>query len=135
MMSPLTMKTTVAPAHPVEADLVITGAGELLTCPAEGKGIGLVVGGAVAAKDGRVVWVGPAKQLRSRVTLAEGAVIVDAGGPRGDARACRLSHPSHLCRRPIGGVSSANRWSQLSGSGAGRWRHREHREGDQGRER
>ena len=80
MMSPLTMKTAVVPPHPVEADLVITGAGELLTCPAEGKGIGLVVGGAVAAKDGRVVWVGPAKQLRSRVTLAEGAVIVDAEG-------------------------------------------------------
>ena len=79
-MSPLTVMNACGPAHPVEADLVVTGAGELLTCPADGKGIGLVVGGAVAAKDGRVVWVGPSKQVQRRVSLADGAAVVDAGG-------------------------------------------------------
>jgi imidazolonepropionase len=78
-MIPVTCSNGSGAVQPVEADLVVTGAGELLTCPAEGKGIGLVVGGAVAAKDGRVVWVGPSNQVKSRVALVPGAMIVDAG--------------------------------------------------------
>jgi len=65
---------------PVEADLVITGASELLVCPMDGGGLGPVVDGAIAAKDGRIVWVGPSGRLADRVSLVEGATVVEAGG-------------------------------------------------------
>ena len=65
---------------PVEADLVITGASELLVCPMHGCGLEPVVDGAIAAKDGRIVWVGPSDRLADRVSLVAGATVVEAGG-------------------------------------------------------
>lgn len=70
----------------VEADLVITGAGELLTCSGGGAGfgarssVGRIAGGAVAAREGRVVWVGERSQLREEVRPLPGAEAVDAQG-------------------------------------------------------
>jgi imidazolonepropionase len=40
---------------------------------------GIVLGGAVAARDGVIVEVGPLDELRERVQLAEGATVLDAG--------------------------------------------------------
>jgi len=76
-----------APAETwVEADLVITGAGELLTCPG-GSGetgarpsLGLITRGAVAARAGRVVWVGESSRLGDEVRLLPGVQRVDAEG-------------------------------------------------------
>jgi imidazolonepropionase len=62
----------------VEADLAITGAGELLTCA--GSNVGAIAGGAVAVRDGRVVWVGESSRLAEYVRLTPGAQAVEAGG-------------------------------------------------------
>jgi imidazolonepropionase len=70
----------------VEADLVIKGAGELLTCargaPGSGTGptLGRIPGGAIAAREGRVVWVGEGSALMEEVRLARGGQTVDADG-------------------------------------------------------
>ena len=76
-----------APAETwVEADLVITGAGELLTCSAgdaragTGRGLGMIVRGAIAARAGRVVWVGDGSRLKDEVRLLPGAQKVEAEG-------------------------------------------------------
>jgi imidazolonepropionase len=70
----------------VEADLVITGAGELLTCAGGGAGLGagsvpqMIPGGAVAARAGRVVWVGESSRLGDEVRLLPGVQQVAAEG-------------------------------------------------------
>ena len=70
----------------VEADLVVSGAGELLTCartttgPGSRSALGLIPNGAVAAREGRVVWVGPANALEEEVRLVHGGQTVDADG-------------------------------------------------------
>jgi imidazolonepropionase len=70
----------------VEADLIISGAGEVLTCARTGAGsgarstLGRIPGGAVAARDGRVVWVGDGSALKEEVRLARGGQTVDADG-------------------------------------------------------
>jgi imidazolonepropionase len=64
------------------ADLVIEGIGELVTCePALGEGpLGIVADAAVAAVEGRIVWVGPAARLPEAVTVPAGARVIDAAG-------------------------------------------------------
>ncbi len=70
----------------VEADLIITGASELLTCAARSRqagrrpDAGTIRQGAVAAREGRIVWVGPGANLREEVRLVRGGVTVDADG-------------------------------------------------------
>jgi len=66
----------------VKADLVVTGASQVVTCdPALGDGpLGLIDRGAVAGSQGRVVWVGRESDLRSEVELEPDAHEVDAGG-------------------------------------------------------
>ncbi|MCE5252945.1 MAG: imidazolonepropionase [Actinomycetia bacterium] len=70
----------------IEADLIVSGAGELLTCArtkaASGarSTLGVIPEGAVAAHEGRVVWVGRTSDLREEVRLARGGQVVDADG-------------------------------------------------------
>lgn len=69
----------------VRADLIVTGASEVLVCPMGGPGgghygLGKIVGGAVAAREGRIVWVGPASALAEEVRLTPGGEMFDAGG-------------------------------------------------------
>lgn len=69
-----------------EADLIVSGAGELLTCARTGaeagarSALGVIPGGAVAARDGRIVWVGPTSALQEEVRLMRGGQEVDADG-------------------------------------------------------
>ncbi len=70
----------------VEADLIVAGAGEVLTCARTGatsgprSTLGLIPGGAVAAREGRIVWVGSDDALREEVSLMRGGQTVDADG-------------------------------------------------------
>jgi imidazolonepropionase len=69
----------------VRADLVITGASEVLVCPLGGAGaahtgVGKIPAGAVACKEGRIVWVGPESRLQEEVRLVPGGETVDAQG-------------------------------------------------------
>jgi len=67
----------------VEADLIISNAGELVTCagPRVGQGrLGVIPRGAVAAREGRIVWVGDTAALREEVRLVRGGEMVDADG-------------------------------------------------------
>jgi imidazolonepropionase len=67
--------------HPrPRADLLITGAAEVLTCHAkEDDPIGRIRGGSVAVAGERILAVGPAGEVASRVDVA-GARVVDASG-------------------------------------------------------
>jgi imidazolonepropionase len=70
----------------VEADLIISGAGELLTCARTGAAsgarsiLGVIANGAVAVREGRVVWVGDGDALKEEVRLARGGQTIDADG-------------------------------------------------------
>jgi imidazolonepropionase len=66
----------------VAADLVVTGLAEVVTCePALGDGpLGVIRGGAVAAMDGRIVWVGPAGDLAAHVSLTASGRRLDGQG-------------------------------------------------------
>lgn len=66
----------------MKADLVVTGASQVVTCdPALGEGpLGVVPRGTVAGAAGRIVWVGPDSEFRDAVELEPDAHEVDAGG-------------------------------------------------------
>ncbi len=73
----------------IEADLLITGAGELLVCPDRAAvtpdssavaTLGAIPHGAVAAREGRIVWVGREAGWREQVRLLPGARVVEAEG-------------------------------------------------------
>ncbi|MBN1631222.1 MAG: imidazolonepropionase [Thermoleophilia bacterium] len=70
----------------VEADLIVKDAGELLTCVRTGatsgarSTLGVIREGAVAAREGRIVWVGPTASLQEEVRLVRGGEEVDAEG-------------------------------------------------------
>ena len=66
----------------MKADLVVTGASQIVTCdPSVGEGpLGVIERGALAGSQGRVVWVGRGSELRDAVELEPGAHEVDAGG-------------------------------------------------------
>jgi imidazolonepropionase len=59
-------------------DFALRGASELVTMA--GPDVGLVAGGALAARDGRVVWVGEEGELERAVALRDDALVVDAEG-------------------------------------------------------
>lgn len=72
---------------PVAADFIVENATTIATCagPAPRRGpsqndISAIAGGIVAARDGRIVYVGTDVGLRERVELLPGAVRVDATG-------------------------------------------------------
>jgi imidazolonepropionase len=66
---------------PLPADWALTNVSRLVTLePEKGVGpLGVIERGAVAARGGRIVWVGPEDALATQVDLS-GAQIVDAGG-------------------------------------------------------
>jgi imidazolonepropionase len=66
----------------IEADLVVHGIGQLVTCePTQGEGpLGLLENAAVASRQGQIVWVGPTSRWQGRLQLPDHATIVDAGG-------------------------------------------------------
>ena len=66
----------------MKADLVVTGASQVVTCdPTFGEGpLGVIDRGAVAGFEGRVVWTGPERELRDAVEVAPDAHEVDAAG-------------------------------------------------------
>ena len=83
--------------------------------------------GAVAAKDGRIAFAGPAAELPAGWDAARAR---DARRPLDHARADRLPHAPRLCGRPRARVRAAARGRQLRGDRARRRRHRLDREGD-----
>ncbi len=74
----------------IAVDLMITGAGQLLTLepPAGGRpkrgaemsALGLIAGGALAAAAGRIVAVGTDEEVRARCRLQPGGTAIDAAG-------------------------------------------------------
>lgn len=65
----------------IDADLVLRGAGRLVTCdPARDGTLGVIEGGALAAREGSIVWVGSDADLAGAVTVAAGAIEIDAEG-------------------------------------------------------
>jgi imidazolonepropionase len=70
----------------IEADLIIKGASEVLTCKADGRdaqgqlSVGRILEGAVAAREGRIVWVGTESALMEEVRLTRGGEMLDADG-------------------------------------------------------
>ena len=78
------METTATPW--IEADLIIKGASEVLTCKedardAQGRlAVGCIRDGAVAARDGRIIWVGTEAALMEEVRLVRGGEMLDADG-------------------------------------------------------
>jgi len=69
-----------------EADLLVENAAQLLTLASfprggdeEGK-LGMIPNGTLAAKDGRIVWAGPAAGASKQISLAANAKEVDASG-------------------------------------------------------
>ncbi len=65
---------------PIEADLIVAGAAEVVTLAAGRPLPGLVRRGAVACRDGRIVWVGPEAELARAVALRPGGRRLDARG-------------------------------------------------------
>src|ERR1700716_1376996 len=80
--SPDTANYSIERESLIEADLVVHGIGQLVTCePTQGEGpLGLLEHAAVAARDGQIVWVGPTSRWQGRLELMPEAVIVDAHG-------------------------------------------------------
>jgi imidazolonepropionase len=66
----------------VRADLVVTGASQLVTCePGLGDGpLGVIERGALAGFEGKVVWAGPESDLRDAVEIVPDAHEIDAAG-------------------------------------------------------
>ncbi len=70
----------------IEADLIVKGSSEVLTCAAGSRdghgrlGVGRIPDGAVAARDGRIVWVGTEAALMEEVRLMRGGEMLDADG-------------------------------------------------------
>ncbi len=59
-------------------DFVLRGAGELVTM--NGFDVGTIERGALAAREGRIVWVGEERELERVVTVRDDALVVDAEG-------------------------------------------------------
>jgi imidazolonepropionase len=111
------------------ADFLIHNASEVLTCagdaprrgPAQADA-GSIAGGAIAARDGRIVFVGPQSRLHDEVELAPAATIVDA--QRGAVVPGFVDPHTHVVfsgdrrdelRRRLTGAS----YAQIAGEGGG----------------
>ncbi|MGI5862157.1 MAG: imidazolonepropionase [Myxococcales bacterium] len=68
----------------IEADLIVRNAADLCTMAGEGKDaaarLGRLRGGALACRDGKVVWTGPDAELEATVKPLAGAARIDATG-------------------------------------------------------
>jgi imidazolonepropionase len=70
----------------IEADLIVKGASEVLTCRADARdaqgrpGVGAIRDGAVAVRDGHIVWVGAENACMEEVRLMRGGEMLDADG-------------------------------------------------------
>ena len=71
----------------IQADSVVTGCRQVLTCagpiPKRGaalRDVGLIENGAIAGRDGKIVFVGPEAELERSVRIAPDAVRLDASG-------------------------------------------------------
>jgi len=76
----------------VACDLLVRGASELVTMSAAGGpalplsgaatagDLGVIAAGAVAARDGRIVWVGAESEIAGALEVPDAAVVVDAEG-------------------------------------------------------
>jgi imidazolonepropionase len=63
------------------ADLLITGAAEVITCVAtQGNPVGRIAGGCVAIGDDRIIAVGSADEIAAKVDIAGAKVIAAMGG-------------------------------------------------------
>ncbi len=70
-------------ASRIDVDLIIKNAKELLTLSPdvkEGSGLGIVPNGAVAARNGRIFWVGKTEELPGKFFLNRGGQELDAAG-------------------------------------------------------
>ena len=75
------MSATSESSPAVAADFVLRGASELVTMSAPpAEGLGAIAGGALAAKDGVIVWVGRETELPQAVHLAPDGLDIDAQG-------------------------------------------------------
>ena len=75
------MSATSESSPAVVADFVLRGAGDLVTMSAPpAEGLGTIAGGALAAKDGVIVWVGREAELPQAVDLAPDGLDIDAEG-------------------------------------------------------
>lgn len=75
------MSATSESSPAVAADFVLRGASELVTMSAPpAEGLGAIAGGALAAKDGVIVWVGREAELPQAVDLAPDGLDIDAQG-------------------------------------------------------
>jgi imidazolonepropionase len=68
-----------APGGARPCDFVLRGAAELATMSGA-DGCGLLTGGALAAREGRIAWIGPERDLNRCVAVAGDAIVVDAEG-------------------------------------------------------
>lgn len=67
----------------ISANLIVRGAGQLLTCtgsPGGDAALAPIASGALAAREGTIVWVGPEARLDAEVAPLPGAVVVEAAG-------------------------------------------------------
>ena len=62
----------------VTCDLLLRGTSELVTMA--GDGLGVIRHGALAARDGRIVWVGPEADIAAALEVPDDALVVDAEG-------------------------------------------------------
>ncbi len=75
------MSATGESSAAVAADFVLRGASELVTMSAPpAEGLGGIAGGALAARDGVIVWVGREAELPQAVDLAPDGLDIDAEG-------------------------------------------------------
>ncbi len=63
----------------MKCDLLVRGTGELVTM-GEPPGLGVIPGGAVAAHQGHIVWVGAEADLGRHVEVPSDALVIDAEG-------------------------------------------------------
>ena len=75
----------------VRCDVLVRGASEVVTMagaperlarrpPDARRSTGVIPRGAVAARDGRVVWTGPESQIATALEVPDDAVVVDVEG-------------------------------------------------------
>jgi imidazolonepropionase len=69
--------------HMTSVDLIIKNAGELLTLSTSSKeesGLGIIRNGAVAVKNGKIIWVGKTDELSKSVAMKPGGQEIDVQG-------------------------------------------------------
>src|SRR5262249_25857206 len=77
-----------SPTVPIEADLIVRGSAEAVTCAGPATGlrgaeqgrVGAIPGGVVAAREGTLVFVGTEAEAAASVRLRPGGVTIDAAG-------------------------------------------------------